>query len=460
MTVTAIVCQDSRRGIGKNGAIPWRILEDLKFFKNQTVNNAVVMGRKTWDSLCYPLPNRLNFILTSQKEKYKGVNNNVIFGTMEDLKPVFNIYKKVFIIGGEQIYKLFMDLDLIDIFLITQLPDNYNCDTFMPRISHKYKLDNYTIIENYKRLLYTRNGTPLCTFPDSKYLKLCKEIITTQEEVRLDRTGTGTFSSFGEELRFDISKYIPLYTTKFVPWKACIEELLWFLRGDTDVKKLKSKGVKIWDGNSSREFLDNRGLKDYPEYIIGEGYGYQWRNFGGTDYNPQDPDSYTRGGTGFDQIEEIIRLLKEDPYSRRILLSAWNPLRSHKMSLVPCHYSIQFYVKKDNPFNKLSAKVILRSNDLFLGNPFNVFSYAVMVYIIALKVDMIPDELIISIGDAHIYTNHVKEMKLQMERPVLSSPILHIKKEVKEKNWEDISIEDFDVAGYNYWPSIKGKMAI
>ncbi|CAK0772918.1 thymidylate synthase [Gammaproteobacteria bacterium] len=483
-SVTAIVCTDKNRGIGNDGGIPWLISEDFKFFKKTTIGSIVVMGRKTWESLPGPLTGRLNYVLTNSTEnKDKGNGNqHVIFGSIKKLQSCIEThphFKNVFIIGGESVYKQFFDMNIINEVIMTVLPKAYKCDVFMPYIPYNYELTDYKFIDggdltggNYKRLWYKKNDNIILKdTPDYKYFNLCKQVIDScggsgsvnakQELViRKDRTNTGTYSMFGGELKFDISKYLPIYTTKRIAWKACIEELLWFLRGDTDVKKLQAKGVKIWDGNSTRKFLGDRGLVDYPEYIIGEGYGYQWRNFGGTDYNPQDPDNYVRGGTGFDQVTEVIRLLKKDPYSRRILINAWNPQRAHRMSLVPCHYSVQFYVKECTPKNKLSIKVVMRSNDLFLGNPFNVTSYAILAYIIAMKVDMVPDELILSIGDSHIYSNHLEQMYTQMDRIPSSSPLMVINEDVRDKKWEDISIDDFEMIGYQPYPSIKAYMAV
>jgi thymidylate synthase len=215
---------------------------------------------------------------------------------------------------------------------------------------------------------------------ESEYLLLLKKTLEKGQE-RNDRTGVGTFSIFGEQLKFDISSSIPLLTTKKIGWKSIIHELLWFLRGDTNANNLKEVGVNIWNGNTTREFLDSRGLTEYPVGDIGAGYGFQWRH-SGAEYKTCN-DDYT--GQGFDQILYIINELKTNPTSRRLYMTAWNPSFLNKMALPPCHVSAQFYVDIDKVTNEqyLSCHMYQRSVDEFLGLPYNIFSYAVLTYIFA-----------------------------------------------------------------------------
>jgi len=292
---------------------------------------------------------------------------------------------------------------------------------------------------------------------ENKYLNLLQKILDNGEE-RNDRTGTGTLSLFAEQIKFDISESVPLLTTKKMGWKTIIEELLWFLRGDTNANHLKEKGVNIWDGNTSRAFLDSRGLTQYPEGDIGAGYGFQWRHFG-AEYKTCN-DNYTN--TGFDQISYILNELETNPVSRRIYMSAWNPAVLDKMALPPCHVSVQFYVNIDKSSGEkyLSCHMYQRSVDMFLGFPFNIFSYTVLTYILAKKTGMKPKELIISTGDTHIYRDHIEQVKTQLTRTPLKFPSLYLSDSIKNKDFADITIDDFQLADYVFHPAIKAPMAV
>jgi len=304
-----------------------------------------------------------------------------------------------------------------------------------------------------KVLHYTYSAVQSCM--ETPYLNTVKHIITHGES-RDDRTGTGTVSIFGNQIRFDISEFVPLLTTKFVPWKSCIHELLWFLRGSTNSKELEALKVNIWKDNTTREFLDSRGLTHLPEGDIGAGYGFQWRHFGAEYENCH--SSYD--DKGFDQISDVIRLLREDPTSRRILFSAWNPLFLKKMALPPCHVMCQFYVSfKDNQ-KYLSCQMYQRSQDVFLGAPFNIFSYASLTYLLAKMCNMKPKELIISSGDTHIYKDHIEQMKEQLKRVPLTPPRLTVSDDVLHKSIDEITINDFELDGYFYHPRLYGKMSV
>lgn len=288
---------------------------------------------------------------------------------------------------------------------------------------------------------------------ENTYLNLLKHILDNGK-TRTDRTGVGTIGVFGYQLDFDISDSIPLLTTKFVAWKAVIKELLWFLKGQTDNTILQSQGVHIWDGNSSTDFLIKRGLSHLNEGDIGAGYGFQWRHFG-AEYKDCKAD-YTK--QGFDQIDYIINELQNNSYSRRIFMSAWNAADISKMALAPCHVSAQFYVEEEEGVKYLSCHMYQRSVDVFLGLPFNIFSYSVLTYILANICGMRPRRLIISTGDTHIYSNHVEQVKLQLSRDTFKSPTLTIKRQLK--GVDDIQLEDFDVVNYIHHPVIKASMAV
>ncbi|KAG0673434.1 Thymidylate synthase [Pichia californica] len=291
---------------------------------------------------------------------------------------------------------------------------------------------------------------------EQAYLDLIQNIIDNGE-FRPDRTGTGTISIFAPpQLRFNLSDNIfPLLTTKKVFMKGIIHELLWFVKGSTDAKILSEKGVKIWEGNGSREYLDSLGLTSRREGDLGPVYGFQWRHFG-ADYIDCDTNYNNKG---YDQLANIIHTLKTNPYDRRIILSAWNPPAFKEMALPPCHVFCQFYVnfpKGEKP--RLSCQMYQRSCDIGLGVPFNIASYALLTYMIAMVVDMQPGEFIHVMGDTHIYSNHIDALKDQLTRTPRMFPKLKIKRKVTDI--DDFKYEDFEIEDYNPYPPIKMKMAV
>jgi thymidylate synthase len=291
-----------------------------------------------------------------------------------------------------------------------------------------------------------------------EYLMLLQNILERGKE-REDRTGVGTIGQFGTNLRFSLrDNKVPMLTTKKMFLKGIVEELLFFLRGDTDTKKLEAKGVNIWKGNTSREFLDKRGLKNLPEGSMGKGYGFQWRKFGAhSDELDYESRVYEATPQGVDQLAQVIHTLKTNPTDRRIIISAWNPAQLDRMALPPCHMMVQFYANN----NKLSAQFYMRSVDTFLGLPFNLLSYAILTRIIAQTVGMEAEELIFVGGDTHIYKNHVAQVKEQIAREPFQFPTLLINKELKGvKDIEELQLSDFEVQGYESHPSIKAEMAV
>lgn len=295
---------------------------------------------------------------------------------------------------------------------------------------------------------------------EQAYLDLCKSIIENGE-FRPDRTGTGTKSIFAPpQLRFDLSDdTFPLLTTKRVFAKGIIHELLWFVAGCTDAKKLSEKGVRIWEGNGSREYLDKVGLANNREGDLGPVYGFQWRHFG-AEYKTCE-DDYT--GQGVDQLQEVIKRLKNNPYDRRIIMSAWNPKDFPKMALPPCHVFCQFYVNfPAGQKPKLSCLLYQRSCDIGLGVPFNIASYALLTRMIAHVVDMDCGEFIHTMGDAHVYLNHIDALKTQIERTPIEFPKLKIKSErlAEIKSIDDFTYEDFEILNYKPQKSIEMAMSV
>ena len=245
-----------------------------------------------------------------------------------------------------------------------------------------------------------------------------------------DRTGTGTRSVFGYQMRFDLQQGFPMVTTKKLHVRSIFHELLWFLKGDTNIAYLKENGVSIWD-----EWADKEGN-------LGPVYGYQWRSWPAAD------------GTQFDQITRLIEQIKKSPDSRRLLVNAWNVGMIDKMALPPCHILFQFYVAN----GKLSCQLYQRSADLFLGVPFNIASYALLTMMVAQVCDLQPGEFIHTFGDVHIYNNHFEQVKLQLSRDPKPLPTLTINPEVKDIF--SFRYEDFTITGYDPHPAIKGSVAV
>jgi len=286
-----------------------------------------------------------------------------------------------------------------------------------------------------------------------EYLSLCKKILECGT-FKEDRTGTGTISYFGLQSRYDLQEGFPLLTTKKVHLKSIIIELLWFINGDTNLKFLVDNNVKIWnewpfqtfkkskdyDGSTIYEYIEK--IKNNPEFAkkhgdLGPVYGKQWRNFGGVD-----------------QLKNLIEDIKTNPNSRRLIISSWNPPEISSMALPPCHAFIQFYVSG----NKLSCQLYQRSADIFLGVPFNIASYSLLTMMIANVLNLIPGEFIHTIGDGHIYSNHIEQIKLQISRKPKKLPKMIINKNVKDIF--SYKISDFELVGYSHHPAIKGKVSV
>ena len=239
-----------------------------------------------------------------------------------------------------------------------------------------------------------------------EYIRLVKNVIN-RGRPKSDRTGTGTLSLFGAQSRYSLhDSIIPLLTTKRVFWRGVVEELLWFISGSTDAKKLSAKGVKIWDANGSRAFLDNLGFTEREEGDLGPVYGFQWRHFG-AEYVDKDTD-YT--GQGVDQLQDVIRRIKINPNDRRLIVSAWNSPDLARMALPPCHCLFQFYVND----GELSCQLYQRSADIGLGVPFNIASYALLTCMVAHVCGLKTGDFVHTIGDAHVYLNHIDALKTQV----------------------------------------------
>ncbi|HYM98158.1 MAG TPA: thymidylate synthase [Aestuariivirgaceae bacterium] len=262
-----------------------------------------------------------------------------------------------------------------------------------------------------------------------QYLDVMQKVLD-EGTAKADRTGTGTRSIFGYQMRFDLSHGFPLLTTKRLHVKSIIYELLWFVRGDTNIKYLKDHGVRIWD-----EWADGNG-------DLGPVYGAQWRSWP------------ARDGTTIDQLGNVIQTLRTNPQSRRLIVTAWNPADVEEMALPPCHCLFQFYVAN----GRLSCQLYQRSADIFLGVPFNIGSYALLTHMVAHVTGLKPGEFIHTLGDAHLYLNHIEQVREQLKRKPLALPRLIIKRDVGEIG--DFRFEDFEIAGYQSHPHIAAPVAV
>jgi dihydrofolate reductase / thymidylate synthase len=478
------------------------------------VQNAVVMGHNTWRSIpnkFRPLCDRHNMILT--KNNYEFVKNSVDtipnVSVSNDLSTgirALNANKsvnEVFIVGGENIYREALENDEIEVdkLFLTEIDydirnseyfknNDVNSEhvSFFPDIEELIKND-YNLVSS---IPITEKATVFPRFADCKQILPLKynfqvyqrnpskqvfmnfvesieknhpEVIPNKEEYQYlnqlrDALDNGnirptrnsvTKSKFGVKMSFDLSKdnTIPLLTTKRMPWKMIIKELLWFISGATDNKTLQDQKVHIWDGNTTREFLDNRGLTHLPEGDIGAGYGFQWRHIGAeyvdckTDY----------AGQGIDQLRECINQIKNDPTSRRIILTGWNPIDLDKMALPPCHMMQQWYVTEDG---KLCLQMYQRSGDSFLGIPFNIFSYAVMIRMMAQVTGLQPGTLHHVVGDFHVYDDHKEAIEKQLSRVPHKFPTLTINPD--KMDIDDFVMDDFELHDYDYYPTIKAPM--
>ena len=282
--------------------------------------------------------------------------------------------------------------------------------------------------------------------PENQYLNLIDDILN-YGEIFNGRNGS-TKAIFGSCMYFNLeNNTIPILTTKQMAWRTCAKELFWFIKGSTSNTELQRQNVKIWNENASREFLDSRGLTEYPENDLGPIYGFQWRHFN-ANYRGCD-SKYI--GDGVDQLQSIIDTLKnpDTRNSRRLILTAWNPCQLNEMALPPCHLLCQFNVTKDK---YLSCSLYQRSGDVGLGVPFNIMSYSLLTYLVARCTGLEPYEFIYNLGNAHIYSEHIDLLKQQIERKPNDFPKIKINKE--SGNIEDYSIDDIEINDYNYLKAI------
>ena len=445
-----LVACDQHFGIGKDGGLPWTGFgADMAWFKTKSIGNgiginAVIMGRKTWESLPGKLADRANIVISSSAPDcaFHGAVRVSSFEAAVEYAEQAG-FANTFVIGGSRVYDEAMgDPRCRNIFL-TMVDDVFECDTRIKSLDPKQftmrmVLDSGNKPFQWYRYLYTRRTPKYCgEGGERQYLKLVESIVD-EGVYRMDRTGTGAYSKFGVQMRFDLrGGTFPLLTTKRMFWRGIVEELIWFVNGETDSRLLSDKGVKFWDQNGSKEFLESRGLQN-EEGDLGPVYGFQWRHFG-AEY--KGPGQAKYAGQGVDQIKALIDGIKADPSSRRHLVSAWNPVDIDKMALPPCHVLSQFWVCE----GELYCQLYQRSGDIGLGVPFNIASYALLTCIVAKLCSLKPAQLVHVIGDAHVYADHVKPLIEQTMRAPGKFPTLRIKDGLA---LDDLKFEDFLLEGY------------
>ena len=485
-----IICSVANDSIiGVNNDLYVKIKDDLKYFQKITSENyyknkqnVLIMGYNTFKSIGKPLKDRINIVISKNHADELNKKDIIHF---DDLNICFqhlesNEYGKIFIIGGASIYnKVFKDyFPIIDTIhytnVLTEGLENYQYAESISKNVSRCKVPVYkwcaekkivlldstekcskglyynfmTEMYEEKELNYTFNVFQNVYFSNNEelqYINLLKNILNKKnlKETR----NANVFSEFGVRMEFDLRNGFPILTTKRVPWKTVLRELLWFISGSTDNQALKDKNVHIWNANASKEFLDSRGL-DYEEDDLGPVYGFQWRHFG--TYYVDNKTDYT--GKGTDQLKYIIDEIKNNPASRRLILNSWNAADIDKMALPPCHVMVQFNIDKEF----IDCQLYQRSGDMFLGVPFNITSYAFLLSIIGHITGYKPRKLIHIIGDAHIYEQHVEAVNQQLMRTPNRFPYLTINEDLN--NIDTIKEEYFAIINYDCYTTIPAPM--
>ena len=458
-----ILATDINGGIGLNNDIPWNFSKDMEFFRNITKSNnifdkaIVIMGRKTIESLPKQyLPNRINIVISSTLEIKFNNKYSCVRSFHDALEMAYQINgsqytNNIWVIGGAQVYEQAFRHPDINLIYHTNIDHDFACDTSveLPKMTpcKTVRVTDVNKKNDNACSLYFCINKPILN-AEQQYIKLLQDVLINGEK-RMTRNGY-TNSVFGRELSFDVSDSFPLLTTKRMFWKGIVEELLFFIRGDTNTSNLSQNGVKIWNGNTTREFLDNLGppCNDYQIGDMGPMYGYQWRFF-------NKPYNTATNITGIDQLTNLITEIKNNPSSRRILMTDYNPSQVMEGVLYPCHSLIlQFYVNE----SYLSVKMYQRSADSFLGLPFNIASTTLLLYIIASLTNLKPDKVSISLGDCHIYKEHYEAVIKQLSRLPYKLPKLEIPKFSTIKQVENSVYGDYKIIDYECHPGIKAPM--
>lgn len=476
-------------GIGNsnNNSIPWHLPEDLKYFRDITTRkgtytegkNAVIMGRKTYESIPsnhFPLKDRINIIISSTLDKNSFDHPDVfIVNSFDDAVFIARTRgNEVFIIGGSSIYhealsrqNLIKNIYATEIYKIPNFNvDNNEADVIFPSNPHthrEFSISKASDIKMSNKGIYFRHVTFSSRETNSKlyfneeegqYLHALEEIMVSGVD-RGDRTGVGTRSLFGMRFKYNLRDTFPLLTTKRIFTRAIFEELALYLSGKTDNNILADKNIHIWDGNTTREFLDSRGLTEYREGDMGETYGFNFRHFGG-EYRGCD-ETYHEGN-GFDQVQYVVNEIKNNPESRRIIINLWNSNTMNKAALPACLCMYQFFVNTER--KELNLQIYIRSSDFFLANNWNTCTGAFLVHMICNLegVNLTPGDLTVVTGDTHLYKTHFDAVKENMLRTPGLFPKLVIKR--KCADLRDFHWEDMEIIGYHPQKNITAQMAV
>lgn len=448
-----ILASDSENGIGLNGTIPWNIPHDLELFKSLTVSiysitKVVIMGYNTMKSLKHGyLKGRLNIVITSKIITDSHTDVTFVHNFQEALTCAYKLVgrdpSRIWVIGGASVYRTAVNHTDLNYIYHSSIIGYHNCDTV-------FELPECEPISSTPMDCFTFNVLKPVLNCERQYMRLLHDVLQNGES-RQTRNGI-TYSLFGKELVFNVTNTFPLLTTKKMFMRGITEELLFFIRGDTDTKKLMHKGVNIWKDNTSLDFLNKMNLP-YDEGVMGPMYGYMWRFFGKPYHSNM--SHHSTEAPYVDQLQNIINTLKHDPHSRRLIMTDFNPLMVDMGVLYPCHSLIlQFYAHN----NMLSVKMYQRSADLFLGLPFNIASTTMLLYIVAKLVNMTPDTVHITLGDCHIYEQHKDAAMEQLSRSPYKLPTLTMP-DFKTLNEVENSISsDFVISNYSHHPAIKVDM--
>lgn len=438
MQCSAVVCVDLNWGISKDNSLPWKCPKDMDFFKKLAVRKLVAMGRKTWESIS---PKGQEYLSSVSKvfvfsKTYQEANWESFERTVETHGL------DVLVCGGQEIYQMFFERAKVHTIYITKLFENHDCDRRFVFPSQMYNLSQRRLIRDGDQTMsfdtYTIIGP---STNEDVYLSLLSDVLLEGKD-KPDRTGVGTKSLFGKHMEFDLRMGFPLLTTKKMFWKGVVEELLFFLRGETQTKQLEQKGIKIWKGNTTKEFQESVGLSCLEEGDMGKMYGYQWRRF----------------NDEVDQIQHVIDALKKDPNTRRSFVTAWNPCQLSEMVLPPCHVSFQLYV--DTEENMIDMHMYQRSADMFLGVPFNMASYGLLLCIIGTSLGYIPRKLRMSFGDVHVYQTHVEQAMKQLNNKPYAPPVVNVSTSQDDPYLKNIKSEDIHLMQYTSHGAISAPMAV
>lgn len=460
--IQIILATDMNYGIGYKNDLPWKnIKKDMEFFKEKTTGHIVIMGRNTWESLpdkYKPLPNRYNIVIS--KKDYEESDKKIpkeqwVNSILESLRLIAkfkkieeNKNKEVFVIGGNQIYNEFIKLNIVHKIWHTFIHKKYDCDLFLdPKIFQKFQKNINNVFSSDELTIHEYQ---YMNSEEGDYLNLI-ENLSKNGVYKQNRTGINTYSLFcPKQLRFNLeNNSFPLLTTKKCPLKHIFTELNFYLSGKSDSKILESQGVTVWKGNTTRDFLDKRGLSHYKEGDMGPSYSFNFRHYS-ADYKGCEKDY---SNEGFNQVDYCINLIKNEPDSRRIIINLWDPSKLNEMSLPPCMFFYQFYVNN----GYLSCHSMLRSSDTFLGLPWNIATASLLTIMLSKVCDLKPAELIMTINDAHIYDNQVEAVKTQISRNPYPFPLLYVK---DKKDIYSFEYNDFELLNYHSHESIKVPMII